>query len=171
MKLTLQGKSLLELREEYGLGESGFYGNDWWLNEDFAKEKPEGGEYEITLHHESMNLTFNEQKKKLKKGFEVIHPALLAEAILSHYKNTKERLAENYYYRTNTLVSDGGRVFVGSFGSDGLSVGGGWDGDRHSDVGLASARKFRGDLSVEPSNLFDSLEISFKGKKYKVVEI
>lgn len=164
IKHNYSGKSLLELREEYGIGSVGFYDNVWWLNENFAKEKPEVGVYEIELGEDLVELTFKEQIAKLKKGFEPIHPAVLTEAILEHYKKTGERLLENLYMRTCVVDSDGNRVFVGYFGSGGLGVDSWGDGDRLSDVGVASARKL-GASKIESSTLPETLEIN--GVKYK----
>ena len=45
MKYNYTGKSLLEIREEYGLGSSGFWDNTWWHTESFATEKPPVGMY------------------------------------------------------------------------------------------------------------------------------
>ena len=67
MKIYIESLSLLDLREKYGTSKFGFYDNSWWLNEPFAKEKPEAGEYEIDLSNKLVNLTFSEQKKKIKK--------------------------------------------------------------------------------------------------------
>ena len=149
MKFKTTGKSLLELREEYGIGKAGFYDNDWWLKQSFAAEKPKAGIYELNLSNELTSIAYSEQKAKLGKGWEVPHPAIVVEAILSHYKKTGKRLCENYYLRTSAVDSDGYRVNVGVFDSSGLSVDRGWDVSRHDDLGLSSARK----LKIEPQNL------------------
>ena len=164
------GKSLLELREQFGVGPSGFYGNEWWLNEPFAKEKPEAGTYELDLSYELVNLTFAEQQKKLKKGFEVTHPAIIAEAVLTHYMNIKKRLIKNCWLRTQSVASDGHRVGVG-VNSDGVVVSNWYD--RPDDgIGLASARKSQkkiepGNLDTETLNL-DGKILEIDGKKYKL---
>lgn len=155
MKYKTTGKSLVELYKEYGTGSSGFSSTSpWWIDEDFAKEKPEAGEYEIELGEDLVNLTFDEQKAKIGKDFEVIHPAVLTEAILLHFKETGKRLLENKYVRTSSLDSGGHRVCVGGFGAVGLSVSDCWDGHRHDDVGVASARKLK--IDSRPLDTFDS---------------
>ena len=170
MKFETTGKSLLELRKEYGIGKAGFYDNDWWLKKSFAAEKPKAGIYELNLSNKLKNLTYSEQKAKLGEGWKVLHPAIVAEAILSHYIKTEKRLCENYYLRTSAVVSGGSRVHVGSFGSDGLSVDGYWDDCRDDRIGLASARK----LEIEPRNLGSfnpsDIEVKVGDKTYKLVE-
>ena len=142
MKYQYTGKSLLDLREKYGLGKSGFYKNDWWLKEDFAKETSAEGTYEIDFENKLTKLTYIEQKKELKKGWEFPHPAVIAEAVLSHYAETGERLLENWYSRTSVLDSGGGRVSVGGFDSNGLGVYSYWADGRGCLLGVASSRKF-----------------------------
>lgn len=172
MKIThnYSGKSLLELREQYGTGASGFYNNKWWLNEKFAKEKPPKGTYEIELHN-SFNKTFDEQKAELKDDFEVVHPAILAEAILKHYKKTGKRLAENYWYRCSSVASDGYRVDVGYFGVDGLGVISFWDDFRYDLLGLAASRKFLKSRKLEPIESLENSILEINGVKYKLVKI
>lgn len=147
---SYSGKSLLELREQYGTGSSGFYNNDWWLNKPFVKEKAEPGEYEIVLDKKFVDLTYDEQVKKIGKGFDVAHPAVIVEFILEHYKKTGERLLEDWWVRTNLRASDGSRVCLGSFDAHGLYVYNYWDDDRHDFVGLSVARKFLSSRKLEP---------------------
>ena len=153
------GKSLLELREKFGTGSSGFWDNTWWLKEDWAKEKPEVGVYGLDLSDELVDLTFDEQKKKLKKGFEVAHPAIIAEAILTHFKETGERLCENYWVRTSSIPSAyaGCVSCVGNFDENGLDVGR-WGGYRRSSLGVGASRKLR---SLKPRKIepLDSLSL------------
>ena len=146
MKHNYTGASLKELKEKYGIGSSGFYLQNWYKNEKFFIEKPKAGVYEIELGEDLVNLTYNEQLKKLKKGYKPIHPAILAETILSHYARTKKRLLERIWVRTSNVVSDGDRVCVGDFDSRGLDVGSVSDGARGDYLGLSSARK----LEIEP---------------------
>lgn len=69
MKHNYSGKSLKELKEEYGVGSSGFfYEQDWYEKEPFWNDKPEAGEYEINLETKQfLKLTYEEQKEKLQK--------------------------------------------------------------------------------------------------------
>lgn len=159
IKVTITGKSLLELHKEYGVGNSGFYSSDpWWKNEAFAKEKPEPGQYEITFDKKSVNKTHNEQFKEIKKGFAPAHPAVVTEAVLAHFRETGKRLLEDWYVRAPSLDSDGLRVIVGYFDARGLSVDHCWDDYRDSRIGVSAARKLRnlkpGELETfDPSNL------------------
>lgn len=66
-KFKSSGKSLKELRKKFGTGSKGFWGQEWYLNEPFYTEKPEVKEYEIELHPEWNNLTYQEQKDKIFK--------------------------------------------------------------------------------------------------------
>ena len=163
MKHNYSGKSLLELRAEYGIGGEGFYNNSWWKNKAFASEKPPKGVYEIELGEDLTNLSFKEQEAKLKKGFTPIHPAILADFILSTYKKTKERFLEKIWCRTSVLGSGGYRVYVGDFDESGLGVYRGLDDDRYGDIGLSCARKFgKGNLKsaeLEPIEPLDILPL------------
>ena len=157
-KHNYTGASMLELQKKYGTGLSGFYSKDpWWKDEVFAKEKPDAGMYEIDLRTDLVNMTFDEQKEKLDKEFDVIHPAILIEAIFEHFKKTGERLLENNCVRTSSIDSDGLRVDVGHFDSGGLHVGRYWDDRRLSYIGLSGARK----LSLDTGRLetFESLSV------------
>lgn len=157
MKIKLEGKSLNELCKEYGTGGNGFYSNNWWKGESFADEKFDAGEYEIDFGENLVDLTFTEQNKRVKKGFNVAHPALISGAILSHYKKTGVRLLENNDVRTSSLDSDGDRVYVGRFDAEGLGVHVYWVDSADDGVGLASVRK----LPWKTQNLetFESLDL------------
>ena len=172
IKHTYSGSSLLELRKKFGIGSSGFYDNTWFLKEKFAKDKAPKGVYEIDVSKKHTNLTYEEQKSKLKKGWDFSHPAVLAEAILTHYKNTNKRLLEDWYSRTFCLDSDGDRVRLGLFGSGGLVVDGWWDDRRGSLVGLSSSWKLR-NLKPRKVESFEDLNIEIlkvkiNGKVYEL---
>ena len=141
IKHSYSGSSLLEIRNKFGISSNGFFDNSWFLDEPFAKEKPEVGIYEIDIEKKLTNLTFAEQKSKLEKGWDFPHPAVLVEAILTHYKSTGERLLKDWYSRTSLVDSDGYRVDVGSFDSGGLVVSVDWDIDHDDGLGLASCKK------------------------------
>lgn len=163
---NFSGKSLKELKEEFGTDSKGFYDQNWYEKEAFWNEKPEAGVYEINIEKALTNLTYEEQKERLN-GFEFPHPAVLAEAILTHYKNTGERFLEDWYSRTGSITSGGHRVHVGLFGSRGLVVGYWGDGRRGSNVGLASSRKFKEDSRIESLNPFENNEfLIVNGVKY-----
>lgn len=173
-KFTITGKSLLELREEFGIGKNGFYDQDWYLNEPFAKEKPESGIYEIDFDGKFGKMAWDEQEKKIPKGWQRAHEAIIIEAVLTHYKETGERLLEDWYHWGPSLGSYGKRVIVGCFDSGGLYVRGcrpAWD-----DFGFLRVcllRKLR-DLSVEELKSFEVLKVKslpdileVNGERYK----
>lgn len=171
LKLQTQGKSLKELLKEYGEGESGFYSQDWYKTEKFFTEKPEAGEYEIILR-DDFNKTYKEQIQKLPKSQEVAHPALVAEAVLKHFKETGEKLLENWSVRTNKMDSNGLHVDVGYFDRIGLHVYFWWDDVRDDYVGLAASRKLRSLKSRKLETLeklsFEITEIKINGKVYRL---
>jgi hypothetical protein len=168
MKITHQysGKSIKELLEQYGTGSAGFYPQDWYKDEKFFTEKAPKGTYKITIHDELKNMTFSEQKEAIKD--EVCHPAVLIEAILSHYKKTKERLLEVWYVRTDSVDSDGDRVGVSNFGANGLRVGNfGWDDVRSGNLGLASSARI-GHLKSRNLAHLESLNTSDLEKRNEI---
>lgn len=182
MKHNYSGKSLNELHKEFGEGKGGFFSH-WWADQKFGDEKPDAGVYEIALEKQTLeNLTFDERVKKLEKGWDVPHPAIVTEAILTHFKKTGEYLMEDWYTRTSALASVGRRVVVGHCAARGVDVVR-WCGDyRNGDVGLSASRKF--DQSFETGSLesFDppdlrSLEArvkeleSFKEKIEKIIKL
>jgi hypothetical protein len=152
MKFICTGKSLNELYAEYGEGKGGFYSH-WWKDEAFANDKPPAGEYELNIEHRTLhNLTYEEQVQQLPVGFAIPHPAVLAEALLSHFKATGEYLMKDWWSRTSLLDSDRYRVYVGRCDAEGVVVD-----DRDGSVGVGASRKF--DQSFEPRSL-DPLEPS-----------
>ena len=134
--------SLLDIRgacKDQGL----FYNQDWYNKQSFAKEK---GEVNWQLIRkipvdDSTSKTWDEQNKLLGKNDEVPTIRAVVYTMVGHYKATGERLFEKVWVRCSDLGSDGGRVYVGSFGAGGLSVDDRWDDNRSDSLGLASARK------------------------------
>lgn len=51
----------------------------------------------------------------------------------------------------NFLTSDGNRVYVGNFDSNGLNVNNNWDDNRNDNIGLSAARKSFLCLNQKPS--------------------
>lgn len=166
MKITTTGKSLKELLEIYGTGEAGFYPQDWYKDEAFFTEKPEAGEWEFDFETDLPHLTFKEQEAKLKKDYSAVHPAILCEAILSHYKETRVRVLQNIYSRTSILDSDGYRVSVGRFDAKGLVVV--WyDDSRDDGIGLSAVRLINKITEEGTRELPEVIELN--GVKYKKV--
>lgn len=157
MTIKILGKSLKELKAEYGTGNGGFYNQSWYENEPFFTDKPEPGVYEINVEKkEFTNLTYDEQKKKLKKGFDFPHPVVVTEALLSHYKKTGKYLMKDWYTRTSLLASVGYRVNVGYCDAKGVDVLNFWVAFRDGHVGVGLSRK----LSSIDLGTIDSLEPS-----------
>ena len=166
IKHTYSGKSILELKKEFGLGSKGFYDQSWYENEDLAKEKPQAGEYEICFDKDSVNKTYSEQIAGLQEGFTVPHPTIVIEAILTHFKKTGERLLEDWYVRTSSLDSDGRRVDVG-FCPGGLYVYHWHGSNRVSSIGVSSSKKVN---SCDVMSVYAIPEIiEFNGFKYKKI--
>ena len=146
--ITTTGLSLLKVKKKYP---DYFFLQTWYENEPFAEEHPAAGVYEIIFSNFLNKLTFKEQQEKIPKGFEIMHPAVLAEACCIHYKATGERLLAKYYLRTSSVDSVGDRVRVGRFGADGLGVYHCWGGARYSRLGVSAARKLESE-AIEPSD-------------------
>ncbi len=86
--------------------------------------------------------TYQDQVALLPAEYEV--PFAIAEVgkcLLYHRKNGTF-LNSNRYGRCQDVASDGYRVLVGGFDSDGLNVDYSTDGHRHDDIGLAASRKY-----------------------------
>ncbi len=139
--VEIETKSLLDLREEYGTGEGGFYDNDWWLNEEFAESVPEPGIYEVNVEKQLVNMTYDEQVEAIPEGWDFPHPAVIAQVILKHHKETGENLLKDWWTLASLTGSDGRRVRVGYFDSCGLSVRYVRDDIRVSYIGVVTARK------------------------------
>lgn len=134
--------SLLQIKEK---AENLFHMQDWYNNQTFAKEQ---GKSEWVLVRRdivanSLAKTWQGQQKLLNEDEEVPFVRVMAYAIIGHCLATGERLFPSVYARCKDLSSDGDRVGLGGFDSDGLLVSY-WSGvGVSSDVGLASDRKVR----------------------------
>lgn len=144
-KIYIQGFSLLELKEQVGVGQRGFL-SDWWKDEAFAREKPEPGYYIFNFDKNGINKTYDEQLVITK---DIPHPALLAEAILTNYRLTGEWVLKYWYSSTTTLYSRGSRIIVGYCYDRALHVRY-WLGHRLSYVGVGAVRKFGEDSQKLP---------------------
>lgn len=165
MKHYYTGKSILELKKE---NPKLFWG-DWFKDENFAKEHPKKGWYEIKLV-KAFDKTFKEQKKECPRGFEVAHPAVVLEAIFDHYKKTGKRLLSDWYVRTSWRVSSGGLVGVGPFGSGGVCVCRARPDYSGGSLGVSFSRSLD-ILNLDPLNSeVEITEVRINGKTYKLVE-
>jgi hypothetical protein len=128
-------------------GQSRFYSYEdaWYDKEKFAtKETPELRWYLIrkTVTEESRSKNYQEQEKLLKENEERERAVVYVYGIFLMFKARNERLFETDYAWCTDLDSDGYRVFVGDFGSEGLYVHYYWDDYYARHLGLAPARKF-----------------------------
>jgi len=120
-----------------------FYSQDWYDKQAFAKDKGEVGWQLVRKEPiaNSTSKTWNNQQALLSKDEETPTARIVVYTIVGHFLATGERLFEKIYVRCVDLDSDGYRVSVGYFDSDGLYVFN-WYGDfRDDNVGLSTARK------------------------------
>ena len=132
--------SILDIR---GKTKHLFYNQDWYNQQDFAKEKGmvEWRLIKKTPVPNSTSKSWKEQQQLLEENEQVPSAQIMVYTIIGHYLAIKERLFENIYVRTFSLDSDGSRVSVGYFDSDGLDVNSCWAGDRSGLLALASSQK------------------------------
>lgn len=120
-----------------------FYSQDWYDKQSFAKDKGEVNWQLVrkVLIANSTSKTWNDQQALLSKDEETPTARIVVYTMVGHFLATGERLFEKIYVRCVDLDSDGDRVYVGLFDSEGLCVCT-WDDDRRIDVlGLSAARK------------------------------
>ncbi|TSC97381.1 MAG: hypothetical protein Greene101447_506 [Parcubacteria group bacterium Greene1014_47] len=122
-----------------------FYDQSWYNKEKFAKDRGETGWHLIrkTSVDGSTSKTWDEQQFLLAADEETPTARVVVYTIIGHFLATGERLFERIYVRCSDVDSRGSRVVVGLFGGHGLNVDDDWDDDRHSSIGVASARKSR----------------------------
>lgn len=139
MKITLNNKSFLDIRSEFP---DLFYDQSWYDGQAFAQEKITGT-WDVDLEpvKDSTNKSWSEQQALLKEGDEVPPAAVLAYAILTHFKKTGNRAFEHTYARTSSVDSGGDRVGLGDVDAKGLRVSSYWDRGRSSNLGLSASRK------------------------------
>jgi len=133
--------SILKIRNQ--IASKLFYDQSWYNNESFAKEREVKWQLvRKTPVDNSTSKNWQEQQALIAKDDEVPTAQVMVYTIIGHYLATGERLFEHIYVRTSSVDSGGARVRVGYFDSHGLHVGNDWDGSRHDNFGVSSARKF-----------------------------
>lgn len=91
---------------------------------------------------DSLNKTWPEQQA-LVEGPMMVPNAAEATWALTTYKAVRDiYLLDKLYVRTSSVGSNGARVDVGRFDSDGLNVDGYWGDFQFSDLGVSASRKF-----------------------------
>lgn len=126
------GHSARQMREKRGTSTSNqpcIWDNNWWLKnkEDYwATKTLEPGYYLLNFNGKFAGKTWTDQKNlipQLGPQYERAHEFVVGEAVLSNFSvHNGERLLENWYHWGKEADSDGDRVCVGGFGSDGLGV-------------------------------------------------
>ncbi len=117
----------------------------WYNKQAFAKDRGEAAWHLVkkTPVANSTWKTWIEQQALLAKNEETPTPRAMVCTIIGHFLATGERLFENVYVRCSDVDSDGNRIYVGYFNSNGLVVNAHFAGGHYRDnIGLASARKF-----------------------------
>lgn len=117
----------------------------WYAREGFATGKISDFRWYLMLKEivpGSTEKIYQEQIKMLPDEYEV--PFAIEEVTkeILYFKKNGAYLNPNRYAHCQDLYSPGHRVHVGHFDQDGLAVDYYWDDRRHSDIGLASSRKF-----------------------------
>jgi hypothetical protein len=135
------GWDILRLRRFCGSKGKIFTVLDWYADEAFAKviEEPRYRQIRLKAVEDSFNLDFASQVRELSSGEEVPPCRVIIMGMVIYFLLSGERLFERYSVRCLDKDSDGGRVNVGRFGSDGFHVGRCWDDLRHDNLGLASS--------------------------------
>jgi hypothetical protein len=122
-----------------------FYSKEdaWYTNQAFAQKesKPIWRLIRKDIVANSTNKTWPQQQSLLTEGEETPEARAMVYTIILNYLVNGNRLFPNIYARCSDLDSDGGRVDVGYFDSDGLYVNDHSDDDYYGDLGLAAARK------------------------------
>lgn len=121
-----------------------FYNQDWYNREQFATQVGTVG-WKLVRKAPVEGSTFktwDEQQKLLGKSDETLTAQVIVYTMVGHFLAIGERLFEKIWVRCSDVDSNGYRVDVGLFDSDGLHVGACWAAGRDGNVGVASARKF-----------------------------
>jgi hypothetical protein len=131
----------LSINEIRKLADSDFYDTDWYNREPFANDKKVSVQWYLLRKEpvpESRSKTYDQQTALLKEE-EVPFACEVTYMVILYWLTHRERLLLDVFVRCQDKDSDGDRVVVGGFDSDGFGVHGYWDGVRHDCLGLASS--------------------------------
>jgi hypothetical protein len=124
------------------IARSDFYDTDWYDHEAFANDKRLRIRWYLIRKEpvpESRGKTYDQQTTLLTKEEEVPFACEVTYMVILYWLVHGERLLPDVYVRCQEKASDGRRVDVGCFVSDGFTVDRCWD-DRGGDhLGLASS--------------------------------
>ena len=126
----LQGFSLRQLRD---IGEirkiyhPSVSNRDWWLKEvedAWATEKPNSDYYLIDFKGRWASKTWHKQDQKIADldNYKRAHEASVAEAIVTIFKVTGERLLKGWFHWGSSQGSDASRIGIGCYEEDGVGV-------------------------------------------------
>jgi len=148
---TFKGKPLTILRWQElhpASGQPKFYSyapDSWYSKEKFGNKPTCGFRWylmPLEIVPESTNKTYAEQTAMLSADYEV--PLAIEEItkVILYYRKNGIYLNSTRYGRCQDVASNGYRVDVGYFVSEGLNVNRYWDDFHHHSIGLAASRKF-----------------------------
>lgn len=134
--------SILEVRGK--VDSKLFYNQSSWYNKEFfVKERGEVSWQLVrkTPVDNSILKIWREQQALLAKNEETPTAQVMVYTVIQHFLATGERLFEYIYVRTSSVTSNGNRVIVGNFNSEGLRVHSSLNGDWSGHLGISSVRK------------------------------
>lgn len=131
----------LAVKEIRKLAEIDFWDSNWYRNEPFANDKVSVRWYLIRKLPvpESCSKTYDQQTPLLTNAEVVPFACEVTYMVILYWLTHRERLLPDVYVFCQDKSSDGRRVCVGSFDSDGIDVSSYWDGGRWELLGLASS--------------------------------
>ena len=150
-----EDSTIINVRDFEGFSQLFYSKTGGWYAKDKEKfsrtDKVRGGQWLIirkTPVDGSTSKNWSEQSAMIKSGDRVPNVAEMSYAVTLYYQVRNMYLLGNVVVRTSSVDAGGLRVIVGDFdsvglgvGSNGLDVDGYWDHDRHSFIGVASARE------------------------------
>ncbi len=132
----------LSLNEIRKLAASNFRDNHWYKRQAFTNDKKVSARWYLLRKEpmpKSCGMTYNQQTALLAKEEEVPFACEVVYTVILYWLTYRERLLPKVYVRCQDKDSDGNRVHVGYFDSEGFDVYSFWDDLRHDNLGLASS--------------------------------
>jgi hypothetical protein len=121
------------------------YDNGWYQNKEFANKTEPTGQWYLMFKGVVLHLqpqSWNEKSKMLPNTHDL---PLACEASPMHFfthLKSGEYINKGIYGRTRDVDSDGARIILGNYGSDGLFFGSCWDKEPYMEIGAFAAQKF-----------------------------
>jgi len=125
-----------------GAGEAIFYDQDWYDDEEFAKQplRPGFGLPTKEVIDDSLSKKWGEQQALLLPEERRREPVEVAWDAILYYAATGKKVLKQTWDWTGQRASNGGLVYVGGFGSDGLGVRYWNPGNAGGGIGVCPAR-------------------------------